>query len=106
MASVTAAHVLEDFIESMETLPDDLRQSLHKLKQLTKQFEECRHTLYRKRNLFLKDADKIKLNPEMRLALLRKIEREGGKLDDLLLQKIKLEEHVEHLIEKGLRKFD
>lgn len=42
----------------------------------------------------------------MRTALLRKIERESTKLDELLSQKMKLEEHVEHLIERGLKRFD
>ena len=106
MASVTAAHVLEDFVESIEMLPDELRQAINKVKQLAKQFEECRHALYRKRNLLLRNDDKVKLNPDMRVALLRKIERESTRLDDLLLQKMKLEEHVEHLIERGLRRFD
>ena len=42
----------------------------------------------------------------MRTALLRKIERESTKLDDLLSQKMKLEEHVGRLIEKGMKRFD
>ena len=115
MASVTAAHVLEDFIEcnnlyfnaiAIETVPEELRQSINKIRQLSKQFEECRHTLYRKRNLLLRNDDKVKLNPEMRTALLRKIERESTKLDDLLSQKMKFEEHVEHLIERNMKRFD
>lgn len=42
----------------------------------------------------------------MRTALLRKIERESTKLDDLLSQKMKFEEHVEHLIERNMKRFD
>lgn len=116
MASVSAAHVLEDFIECMqhflswlaiEALPQDLRDIVTRIQALTQQSSETRHTLFRKRNLLLRpDSDQRPLDADMRQALLRKIEKEAAKLDSLLEAKVRAEEELLRVAEGQLKRFD
>lgn len=103
--NASAAHLLDDFLESIEGLPAELRAQLEELANKDGQFEEARKALFKKRNLYLR-AEEKGLDTNIRTALLKKTEREQAKLVTIIDEKLELETRLYSLIEQHLTRLE
>lgn len=130
--SLPAIHIIEDFLETLENVPDDIKPLWTKITNLQTQIQDLRHTLYRKRLVILKDASrstessivdpnkdetrnnqgapntpntKPPLEGDVKQALLKRVERDHSKLVSLIDTKLSLLQQLYSLLHGHLLRF-
>lgn len=102
---MNAAHVLDDFLESLDHPTEEIRARLVHITEIDVQFEEARKALFKKRNLSLR-AEEKGLDSQLQAALLRRTERDQHKLTALLHEKISLERRLLQIVQSHLTRLE
>ena len=71
-------HLLDDFLDTLETLPPELQAGFNELYRMEQELDELCKSLNRKRVIYLK-AEEKGLEPTVQANFIRKIEKEDSK---------------------------
>lgn len=102
---VSAVHLLDDFLDSVDTLPGELRPVFQELRTLEEQFAELHRQLQKRRLLYLK-ADEKGLDAAAKVQLLKRIDRDVSDGKQLLQAKLDVERQCQVKLESLLKRYD
>jgi hypothetical protein len=74
-----ASQLLDEFLETIETLPAELQSGFEELARIEQSLEDLYRSLHRKRILLLKNENGKKFDSTLQNTLLKRIEKEDAK---------------------------